>query len=151
MSLVQKEFTWEQRFFDYRKAMGKLTIAIKIFAPNEEENLEYEDVDDLLKEGLIKRFEYTHELAWNVMKDYAASHGNNSIKHARDATREGLNLGLIDEVEEWMDMLTSRAETLRLYDDEIAAALFEKILETYYLLLLKFEERMQNLLQENAK
>jgi nucleotidyltransferase substrate binding protein (TIGR01987 family) len=151
MKAGKENIIWEQQFSNYKKALAKFTIAIKIFAPNEEENLEYEDVDDLLKEGLIKRFEYTHELAWNVMKDYAASHGNNAIKHARDATREGLNLGLINEAEEWMDMLTSRAETLRLYDDEIAAALFEKILETYYLLLLKFEERMQYLLQENAK
>ena len=32
-------------------------------------------LNEMIKEGLIQRFEYTHELAWNVMKDYAEYHG----------------------------------------------------------------------------
>jgi nucleotidyltransferase substrate binding protein (TIGR01987 family) len=151
MKAGQENISWEQQFSNYKKSLAKYTIAIKIFAPNEEENLESEDVDELLKEGLIKRFEYTHELAWNVMKDYASSLGNNAIKGARDATRQGLYLGLITNEAEWIEMLSSRTETSRLYDEEIAASLFEKTFKIYYLLLLKFEERMQYLLQTNAK
>ena len=36
-------------------------------------------------EGLIQRFEYTHELAWNVMKDYAHFQGNSNVAGSRDA------------------------------------------------------------------
>ena len=28
-------------------------------------------LDEMIKEGLIQRFKCVHELAWNVMKDYA--------------------------------------------------------------------------------
>ena len=41
----------------------------------------------IIKEGLILRFEYTHELAWNVMKYFLVNTGNNNIFGSKDATR----------------------------------------------------------------
>ena len=137
---------WEQQFLNYRKALSKLTVAITLFKPNEEDNLELEEVDDLLKDGLIQRFEYTHELSLDVIKAFAASQGNNALKGARDITREGINLGLITDAEEWMAMLETRKETLHMYKEETADEIFEKTLETYYLLFLKFEENMEEIL-----
>ncbi|MCO6492243.1 MAG: nucleotidyltransferase substrate binding protein [Phaeodactylibacter sp.] len=32
--------------------------------------MEVEKMSDLEKEGVIQRFEYTHELAWNTLKDF---------------------------------------------------------------------------------
>lgn len=137
--------SWLQQFSDYRKAFAKLIIAITIFKPNEEENLELEDIEDLLKEGLIKRFEYTHELAWNVMKDYAAFRGNTKIKGAKDSTIEGYKMGLISNADEWMAMLVSRKEAMLLFNENAVEDIFEKILESYYLLFLKFEEKMEEI------
>lgn len=57
------DIRWAQRLDNYRKALRKLSKAVEIVA----KKLDWgEDVDDLLKDGLIQRFEYTHELAWNV-------------------------------------------------------------------------------------
>jgi nucleotidyltransferase substrate binding protein (TIGR01987 family) len=145
MKTEQKNPSWELTYMDYRKALTKLTIAITLFKPSEEDNLELEEVEDLLKEGMIKRFEYTHELAWNVMKDYSSSKGNKAVKGAGDSSREGLKLGLINDADEWMAMLTSRKETLSMYNKKTAEDLFEKVLETYYLLLLKFEDKMEEI------
>ena len=36
----------------------------------------------------IQRFEYTHELAWKVMKDYAEYQGYTDIRSSRDAIRK---------------------------------------------------------------
>jgi hypothetical protein len=63
MKIEQNDTSLEQRYSEYTKAFAKLTITVNIFKPNKEENLELEDVEDLLKEGLIKRYEYIHELA----------------------------------------------------------------------------------------
>ena len=51
-------------------------------------------LSDLEKQGLIQAFEFTHELAWNVMKDYFAFQGNSSITGSRDAVRESFASGL---------------------------------------------------------
>lgn len=53
---------WVQRFSNYEKALLSLTLAIDL--SNEL------PLTDLEKQGLIQVFEFTHELAWNVMKDY---------------------------------------------------------------------------------
>ena len=66
------DIRWKQRFDNYNKALTKLKEAVSIIS----RELHYgSEVDELLQEGLIQRFEYTHELAWNVMKDYAEYQG----------------------------------------------------------------------------
>ena len=73
LHIMSDDIRWEQRFNNYRKALGRLSQAVDIVQRQMEWD---EDVDDLIKEGLIQRFEYTHELAWKVMKDYAARTGD---------------------------------------------------------------------------
>jgi len=73
-----------------------------------------ESINEILKEGLIQRFEYTHQLAWNVMKDYADYQGNNKISGSRDATREAFKMGLIADAEGWMDMIKAGMKRLKL-------------------------------------
>ena len=73
-----EDIRWEQRFSNYLKALEKLKQSIdymlhdfeatKDVVPKAEDEVV---LNEMLKEGLIQRFEYTHELAWNVMKDYA--------------------------------------------------------------------------------
>ena len=46
-------------------------------------------LSDLEKQGLIQAFEFTHELAWNIMKDYFDYQGNaDLITGSKDATKE---------------------------------------------------------------
>ena len=102
---MRKDIRWEQRFSNFIKALHKLTQAINYIDDNiEAENVEY-ILDEIIKEGLIQRFEYTHELAWNVMKDYAEYQGNFDIKGSRDATQEAFKMKIISDGETWMDMI----------------------------------------------
>ena len=83
-----KDIRWMQRFDNYRKALRLLGQAVEIVSQRVNED---EAVEDLLKEGLIQRFEYTHELAWKVMKDYAEYQGYTDIRGSRDVhSRIGL-------------------------------------------------------------
>jgi hypothetical protein len=79
------------------------------------------------------------------MKDYAAFMGNTKIKGAKDSTLEGNKMGLISHADEWMAMLASRKETQLLFNENAVEDIFEKILESYYLLFLKFEEKMEEI------
>lgn len=53
----------------------------------------------LEQQGLIQAFEFTHELAWNVMRDYFFWQGNAAIAGSRDATREAFAKGLLEDGE----------------------------------------------------
>lgn len=132
---------WLQRFSNYRKALHKLGQAVDLVS----EKMDWgEEVDDLLQEGLIQRFEYTHELAWKVMKDYAEYQGYTDVKGSRDAFRKGLEMGIIDS-QQWMESIEDRNQTSHNYDDETANEIYEAVVTEYYPLFVKFEKVMLKL------
>jgi nucleotidyltransferase substrate binding protein (TIGR01987 family) len=145
-----QDIRWQQRFCNYVKAFLKLEEAVlKI---KEEYNIDEngtiaEDnfLDNIIKEGLIQRFEYTHELAWNVMKDFLVHAGNNNIFGSKDATREAFALGLISNGEVWMDMISSRNKTSHTYNEETADDIFFKIINEYYPEFKQFKNKMEEL------
>ena len=147
---MAQDIRWEQRFFNYRKAVEKLRQAVKYIKDKFEEEDEDIDqaesvLDEVLKEGLIQRFEYTHELAWNVMKDYAEYQGNANIRGSRDATREAFKMQLLSDGEVWMDMIKSRNESSHTYNEATADEIFHKIIEEYYPAFEKFTFAMEAL------
>jgi hypothetical protein len=70
---MNKDIRWKQRFSNYKKALLQLTKFIDKGKLNE-----------LQKQGLIQAFEYTHELAWNVLKDYLQDQGIQNITGSKD-------------------------------------------------------------------
>lgn len=70
------DIRWEQRFSNYEKAFEKLSQSVNYIRKNIVEDISNDGrsivLSEMIQEGLIHRFKYTHELAWNVMKDYAA-------------------------------------------------------------------------------
>lgn len=145
-----EDIRWEQRFSNFNKAVLKLEESvnyIKLNYLNDEDELNDENlenvVEELIKEGLIQRFEYTHELAWNVMKDYAFFQGNSTIGGSRDATREAFKLQIIENADIWMDMIQSRNKTSHTYNEEIANEIFGKIIKDYFQLFLNFQKTME--------
>ena len=146
MSLGQKDIIWEQQFLAYRKALVKLTVAINIFKPEEgEENFELEEVDELLKEGFIHRFEYTSVLAWNSMKAYTEFQGHKPISGSANIIREAYKIGLIADSEAWLDMIKSINNAAHTYSQTTTEEIFEKLIDSYYALFLAFETKMKQL------
>jgi nucleotidyltransferase substrate binding protein (TIGR01987 family) len=145
-----EDIRWEQRFSNFNKALSKLEESVEYIKHNflaDEDELDSNDlghvVDELIKEGLIQRFEYTHELAWNVMKDYALFQGNSTVGGSRDATREAYKLQIIDNADTWMDMIQSRNKTSHTYNESIANEIFGKIINDYFPLFSNFRKRME--------
>jgi nucleotidyltransferase substrate binding protein (TIGR01987 family) len=148
---MEQDIRWEQRFSNFVKAFHKLTQAVEYINRNfidEDEPIDDSDLghvlDEIIKEGLIQRFEYTHELAWNVMKDYAKYQGNTSIGGSRDATREAYQIQLVFDGKVWMDMIGSRNKTSHTYNEETASEIYSKILNEYYPAFLDFLKKMES-------
>jgi nucleotidyltransferase substrate binding protein (TIGR01987 family) len=148
---MEEDIRWKQRFSNYKRALEKLKESVDYIRFNFQEEgndpIPHENIgfvlSEMIKEGLIQRFEYTHELAWKVMKDYSVYQGNSQIGGSRDATREALSLQLITEGESWMDMIFSRNLSTHTYNECTANEIYSKILQLYFPLFLSFEKRME--------
>jgi nucleotidyltransferase substrate binding protein (TIGR01987 family) len=142
---TEQDIRWLQRFSNFRKAMLKFRQAVSIV----EEQMGFgDDVDELLEEGLIQRLEYTHELAWNVMKDYAEYQGYTNIQGSRDAIRQALVMNIIND-KQWMESIVDRNSTSHLYNDDEATRIYEKITNVYFPLFSRFEEKMVEISGQN--
>ncbi|HEY9766122.1 MAG TPA: nucleotidyltransferase substrate binding protein [Chroococcales cyanobacterium] len=122
---------------NFRQAFSQLASACEL---SQERPL-----SDLEKQGLIQAFEFTHELAWCVMKDYFEYQGNSSITGSRDATRQAFSVGLISDGEGWMEMIKSRNQTSHTYNRGTANEIAEKITSQYCRLFRAFLEKMTSL------
>ena len=136
--MEEKDVRWIQRFSNYRKALIQLGKAVDIVSAVSNST---SDQNDLLAEGLIQRYEYTHELAWKVMKDYEEYQGITDIMGSRDAIRVALRAGILDD-DRWMDTISDRNLTSHNYDDETAKLIVNNIINVYYPLFVKFETTM---------
>jgi nucleotidyltransferase substrate binding protein (TIGR01987 family) len=102
-------------------------------------------LSELEKQGLIKAFEFTHELAWNVMKDYFEYQGTTSIMGSRDAVREAFQKGLVADGEGWIEMIQSRNQTSHTYNQKVADEIVEKVTARYCELFLGLENELLKL------
>ncbi len=91
---------WRQRFQSFQKAFSQLAAAAALARQRR--------LSELEQQGLIKAFEFTHELAWNVLKDFLESRGATNLYGSKDATREAFAKELIANGNEWMDMIAAR-------------------------------------------
>lgn len=134
--MFEQDIRWKQRFEHYKKALMQLESAVK----------EYADTDlAIIKEGVIQRFEFTHELAWKVMQDYLRYQGFNDIGGPRSVTKMAFNQGLITNGDEWIDMLQTRNLTVHTYDETLLNQEFKKIIEQYVHLFSEFGLKMETL------
>jgi nucleotidyltransferase substrate binding protein (TIGR01987 family) len=134
---MDEDIRWKQRFQNYKKALVTLKNAVGLAA---ERNL-----TDLEKQGMIQGFEFTFELAWNVMKDYLEEQGITGIIGSKNAIRHAFNKGIIENGEVWMDMVKDRNLASHIYDEETAEGLFVAIKNIYYLEFNKLAEKMNTM------
>ena len=138
--MTAKDIRWIQRFSNFQKAFGQLSDAVELAAERE--------LTDLEKQGLIQAFEYTHELAWNLLKDFLESRGVQNLYGSRDASREAFQAGLIKNGETWMEMITSRNQTTHTYDEKTVEEIKNAILHSYYFEFEALQARFEKLKKE---
>ena len=137
--MTDSEIRWTQRFNNFKLAFTQLNDAVMLSKDRELSLLE--------KQGMIQAFEYTHELAWNVMKDFFEHQGATNIRGSRDATREAFQNRLIEDGEAWMKMIVARNLTSDAYDQINAEQVLAEIQNSYHEQFLKFQQTMAELVK----
>jgi nucleotidyltransferase substrate binding protein (TIGR01987 family) len=92
--MTASDLRWLQRFDNNQWALPVLDRGVQLARAR--------GLTELEQQGLIQGFEFTHELAWNLLKDYLIHQGIVAIVGSRDATRLAFQNGLIADGELWM-------------------------------------------------
>lgn len=121
---MSQDIRWKQRFSNFTRAFQSLTEAVALSQQRELSALE--------QQGLIQSFEFTHELAWKMLKDYLEYQGVNNIVGSRDASRVAFQNALIQDGEVWMQMIVARNQTSHTYNLKVAQSVVESILNRFY-------------------
>lgn len=126
------DIRWKHRLDNYHKALQTLTEAVHLS--------QQRPLSQLEKQGLIQGFEFTHELAWKMLKDYLENKGISGLIGSKDATRMAFQNNLITDGQAWMDMIKSRNLTSHTYNQDIAETIEHDTLKRFYPAFLELAE-----------
>ena len=130
---MTQDIRWKQRFENFQRALKQLSLAMDLKAQR--------PLSDLEQQGLIQGFEFTHELAWNVLKDYLEMEGIQGLIGSRSTAREAFKRGLVMDGAVWMDMIEKRNLSSHTYNQTVALTIVEAIAERYYPAFCELQQR----------
>ncbi|GKT11814.1 MAG: indole-3-glycerol phosphate synthase [Thiomicrorhabdus sp.] len=138
-----QDIRWLQRFENFKKAHKQLQSAVQL--------MHKRSLSDLEKQGVIQAFEFTYELAWNVLRDYLIWQGIEGLSGSRDAIREGFKRELISDGHAWLEMLQDRNRTVHTYNEDTANEIVKNIQAHYAALfesfLVVFEDKSSHVIE----
>lgn len=84
---------------------------------------------ELMRDGVIQRFEYTMDLAWKMMQRYLKSIqvDESVIRSKNDLFRESARIKIIADAETWIGHYAARNETSHDYDTEKADLVYQRV------------------------
>ncbi len=93
--------------------------------------------DDIVRDAVIQRFEFTFELLWKLLATILQENGM-EFRGIKTVFRDAARIEIINDPEEWFSYLEARNLTTHTYDLEVA----EKVYQT----VKKFNNSLQMLL-----
>ena len=137
-----KDIRWKQRFNNFNCALKQLEVGVELMTQRSLSMLE--------EQGLIQSFEYNHELAWNVLKDYLEEQGFVEIIGSKNTTREAFKQNRINNGEVWMDMIKSRNLSSHTYNESTAKKLIS-VIPSYFQAFKQLQDKMNNFIKAEQK
>ncbi len=122
----------EMKLQNFSRAIQRLKEAVE----------EYRKIDssDVVRDGLIQRFEFTYELAWKSTKEILEEIGITEKNSPRAVIKEAYAQKMILNEDNWLLMLKDRNTTSHVYKEELADEIADRIADCYvqeFELLLK--------------
>lgn len=102
------DIRWQQRFGNFDRALGLLREALADGPAA---------LNQLEKEGVVQRFEYTLELAWKTIKDYLEESGVVlTAITPRQVIKDAFAARILTDGQAWIDMVDHRNLLSHTYD-----------------------------------
>ncbi|MBP7796508.1 MAG: nucleotidyltransferase substrate binding protein [Elusimicrobiales bacterium] len=97
--------------------------------------------NDLERDGVVQRFEFSFELFWKTLKIILEFHGKNADS-PRMAIKEAVRSNFLVDDEVYLDMLEDRNRTSHIYDESVSKEIFDRIKKFY---IPAFEAFLKNI------
>jgi len=133
----QQGIRWNQRLTNYNRALDQLDAAVSLANQRLLSTLE--------QYGVVHCFENTHELGWNVLRDYLKDRGTQQLYGSKDTVREAFAVGLIEDGETWMGMIRDRNLSSHTYNIAVANAIVGRVINTYIHAFKKLQKTCEGL------
>lgn len=127
---------WKERLATFDAALARLSDVVSL--SHERKLNEYEC------DSLIKRFEFSYEMAWKVMMSFEKENGVEGILGSKDVVRHAQAMQLIENGEAWMDMIDARNRTSHVYDEQMVVDVADDIVETFFPLLVELKNKLKS-------
>jgi nucleotidyltransferase substrate binding protein (TIGR01987 family) len=109
-----------------------------------------EPPSDIMRDAVIKRFEFSFELTWKTLALFLQHQGLDAAS-PRQTIRLGLAHGIIespDEADEWFSMLEDRNLSTHTYDEALAEEVFSRIVARHLARLAGMCAKIGDLVEE---
>lgn len=105
-----------------------------------------QEANELVIDGTLHRFEFTFELAWKLIKSYLEYMGITEITGSpRETIQNGFKQGIIENGEEWVNMMLSRNSLSHVYDEKSSREIYDKIKSNYINLFINLKQKVENI------
>ena len=135
--MEERKPKWGERLTTYQNAIDRLTEVITLSRQH--------PLNQFERDSLVKRFEFSYEMAWKLMMSYEKDNGIIEILGSKDVIRQAFRLSIVKNGEAWLEMVDARNRTSHLYDEEMATDAADEIIHTYYPLLVELRDVMAEL------
>ncbi|MCU0664225.1 MAG: nucleotidyltransferase substrate binding protein [Myxococcota bacterium] len=119
-----------ERFAEFSQALRRLSEAASL------------PVDDIVRDALIQRFEFTYELAWKTLKLYLDGQGIEATS-PKQVLREALSAGIIHNGNDWSLLHEQRNVTSHTYSETTAQAVYDFVVACGLALLAELEKELK--------
>lgn len=118
----------QERIADYHKALDQLAKAAQ------------QPKDEFLRDSVIQRFEFTHEIAWKMLKLRLEAE-DVFVRTPRETLQAALQAGLIDDGNAWSDLQKMRNLTSHTYNEQLADDVYAYVTEHAVTLFRQLAEK----------
>lgn len=123
----KKEF----RYNSLKDAIKRLKEVI-----DEQEKIDSKKLGSILNDAIIKRFEFTFELMWKVLKEYLEDNGfTDFMPSPKSVLKYAFKNGIINDEQGYNLMLQDRNSTTHIYDEKMASQIVKNIKGKYVALI----------------
>ncbi len=113
----------ETKLSNFKNALQRLKEAVEQF--------KQDNTNDLLRDGLIQRFEFTYELAWKTTREYLKELGIVDRNSPKTVFKEAYAQKIIIDETNWLLMLKDRNTMSHMYSEELSQEIARRITDSY--------------------